>query len=180
MSRAPKTRDGRLAKKKTSRDIATLITDVMEGRETGRPGAESAFMLALKLLVQAFLLDEGTFADALRTGVAGLMNKADELRRDIPPDAWATIWPALNSLQRARAQALVTLAQANKLPTDNAAPPEEATHGSNEEAGSEGGSETGSEEAPGGGAGVLGAGRGRAGRLSDELTHEGRSEGGGQ
>lgn len=162
MPRKPKTKDTRLMKTKGTKDIATLMNDVVTGQAAGRAGAEEHFFTALKLLVQLFIMHEGSFPDALRAGVDALMNKQDSLRRDIPPEAWAALWPSLNALKHARAQALAQLAKATKV--QPVAPPGGEHGGSKTEGGSEGGSETRSEgtaPAAGGGAGLLGVGGGR-------------------
>lgn len=161
MARGAKVRDGRMVKTRGSKDLATLIGDVLEGRAQGRKGAEEHGFTALKLLVQLYLMHEGTFPDALRAFVDALGDKEDPLRRDIPPDAWAALWPSLNALKRARAQAAERINMAREAAAAAASPQihpkEESTDGRREETRSE--DEGAGEHA---GPGPVGAGAGAA------------------
>jgi hypothetical protein len=153
-----KTKDKRVQLKRGAQDLTSLVGDVMEGKRTGRAGAEHHGFEAVKALVEVFLMDEGRLAIELRAFVGHLMDKADPLRADIPPDAWAALWPTLNTLVSARRQAEATIAQLKGPdPRQLTLPvaPGGNTDGERREEG-------GSAPTPDAGPGVLGVGDGRA------------------
>jgi hypothetical protein len=134
-------------------DFARMVDDLMSGKRTGRPGAEAAGFSALTALIEVYLLGEGRLADSLRDLVSALMKRDDPLRRDIPPELWAALFPTFNTLTHARSKALEQLAKA--APALAPSPPPEAEK--NERREEEGGAVEGVEHA---GAGLLRVGAG--------------------
>ena len=56
----------------------------------------------LKLVMEAYVTDEGPLGVALRSFLRELQDKGDALRRDIAPEWWAALWPSINTLTHAR------------------------------------------------------------------------------
>lgn len=133
-------------------DFARLIGEVMEGKRVGRGGAEAAGFTIITSLIEVYLMGEGKLAEALRSFVGELMKRDDALRREIPPELWAALFPALNTLTHARKKAHETMAKA--APRLESTPPEVRHEQREEERREEEGAP------PDAGAGVLRAGAG--------------------
>lgn len=149
-------------------DLGAIINDVMSGKRTGRPGAESHGFQSLTALIEVYLLAEGRLADSLRAFVDALCNREDPLRKDIPPELWAALWPAINTMQHARRKALAQIHDAKAkasasssgtAPGSSSTTPEEAKHERREE---EEGRGEGEGARPAAGAGILRDGAGGA------------------
>lgn len=162
MVRPKAVKDRRVAKKRAAAEFSTLVEGIMTGEQRGRPGAEVHAFACVKWLVSLYLMGEGGLPDELRALVAALMDREDPLRRDIDPDTWAMLFPALNTLTHARREAMETARKAQEAEQREAArtnpPPGEDDHGKREE----GRREEGSAAQPG--AGVLGDVAGEEGR----------------
>lgn len=94
--------DNRVKAKRAGRDFEALMMRAMAG-EAG-PGAEGQGLAVLFQLATLYVTGGGELGQALRRFLDALADKADPLRRDIPPDLWAAIWPTLNTLNQARRQ----------------------------------------------------------------------------
>lgn len=117
-------------KKVQAPDFSRMVDDIMSGKRTGRAGAEAAGFRALTALIQVYLMGEGTLADSLRELVSALMKRDDPLRKDIPEELWAALWPTFNTLTHARKKAAEHLTRAAASVT-----PREETHERNEQEG---------------------------------------------
>lgn len=122
MGQDAKTKDTRLQAKRAQKGLAQLVDDAMNGRATGREGAEAAGLRAIVGLVQLYVMGEGPLPDAMRELVTMIHNKSDPLRRDIPPDAWAALWPTLNALTEARRKYVETVEAVIRSRSEGAAP----------------------------------------------------------
>lgn len=107
-------KDARVKSKHAGRNLTQLIDKAMAGGP-GRGGAEAAGLRALAGLCQLFILGEGPLPDAMRELVRLLHDKSDALRRDIPPEVWAALWPTLNALVEGRRKCLEQLEAARRV-----------------------------------------------------------------
>lgn len=171
MVRPKAVKDRRVAKKRAAKDFTALVENIMTGETRGRPGAEVHAFACVKWLVQLYLMGEGALPDELRALVAALMDREDPLRRDIDPDTWAMLFPALNTLTHARREAVETARKAHESEEQQreaartTPPPGEDNHGQREEGRQVEGEGGTSELRPG----ILGAGAGEAGHTAGEV-----------
>lgn len=150
-------------------DLEKLLSGIMDGSKVGREGAERYGFDTLRELVTVFMMGEGGFPDALRAFVRAFLNPNDALRKDLPPEVGAMLFPALNTLLRGRMEFEKMMA---KKATETAAAPETqlTPHGATDGGRKEEGGEEGGEHV---GVGVL-----RDGPEAPVL--EDRREGGGE
>lgn len=94
--------DKRMQAKKAGRDFGALFERAMSGDFDPAAGAEGHGMRVVGLLAQEFLMGESALADAMRAFLDAISRKSDPLRRDVPPELWAALWPTMNTLLEAR------------------------------------------------------------------------------
>lgn len=95
--------DRKLAARRATQDSQRLINAALSGDSSSfRPGAEAAGIEVLKCLLQEYVMGSSALAEALRRFVAGLCDRTDPLRRDIPAEHWAALWPVFNTITTAR------------------------------------------------------------------------------
>ena len=88
------------------------MTRALSGEDPGTASAEGTGLRVLAQVGQGFILDEGPLFSHVRLFVSQLMKKDDPLRRDIPPELWAALWPTLNTLWIAREKYVQTIEDA--------------------------------------------------------------------
>jgi hypothetical protein len=98
----PHTKDPRLEARRGGRDLEALVGKALDPDYRGRAGAEEEGIWLVRLLAEQFIRGDSDLAVRMRRFVAAMLDRTDPLRKDVKPDQWMALSPAIAALTSAR------------------------------------------------------------------------------